>query len=344
MGGILQHWRIPAATLFSVALVAGAYLFARSVSSPPLAEASTESALLQAIAQQDTDSDGLPNWEEALYGTKSDTADTFKLGMTDGEAVAQGLIVSKVIANIPTATSTTSGTIQIDPSLPVPAEGSITSAFAKNFFTLYIRAVQQAPGGNLSEAQMQQVATDALAELAKGVTLAPDFKSLSQLKVEGSGEVSLRAFAVSAEAVLVANKNSATKSEIFYLKDAVEDNDDTVFPHILSLAEGYRASATGLAAIPVPRELTEDDLALINALARVSGITEDFARVRSDPMVTMLALQQYPEAVLDLGKAFIRIARVYKSAGITFVKGEPGASFVNLIADIAEKQSSEKKP
>ena len=91
--------------LFSTVLVVGVYMFARSVESPSLAQASTEAALLQAIAAKDSDGDGLSDWEEQLYGTSPTTTDTFKLGMTDGEAVARGLVVPKAIADIPIATS-----------------------------------------------------------------------------------------------------------------------------------------------------------------------------------------------------------------------------------------------
>ncbi len=69
MGRILRHWRVLGAMLISLALVIGAYVTARSVARPPTAQASEESALLKQIATRDADGDGLPDWEEALYGT-----------------------------------------------------------------------------------------------------------------------------------------------------------------------------------------------------------------------------------------------------------------------------------
>src|SRR5512133_1855569 len=132
MGKIPEHWRILAATVFSVVLVVGAYILARGIGSPPLAEASAESALLKAIAVRDSDSDGLPDWEEALYGADPQNPDSFRLGMTDSQAVARGLVVPKAIADIATATSSPSGEV-VDTSLPpAPAEGTLTAAFSKN--------------------------------------------------------------------------------------------------------------------------------------------------------------------------------------------------------------------
>ena len=128
---------------FSVALVGGAYFLARGFESPRAAEASTETELLKAIATKDSDKDGLPDWEESLYGTDPRLTDTFKLGMTDGEAVAKGLIVPKAIADI-AVTPSSPASLDADGLPPPPAEGTLTAAFAKSFFTLFIAAKQKA--------------------------------------------------------------------------------------------------------------------------------------------------------------------------------------------------------
>lgn len=343
MGQILRNWRVLAATTFSAVIVVGAYMLARDAESPSIAQASTESALLQAIATKDSDGDGLPDWEETLYGTSSNTTDTFHLGMTDGEAVARGLIIPKAISDIPVTSSPAS--IPLDGSLPPPpAEGTLTAAFAKNFFSLYLAAKQANGGANLSEADMQNVASQALSSLSSIVVAAPDFKSAKNLTISGSGPDALKAFAINAEAVLRKNKSDAAKSEILYLKDALEKNDASAFPHIASIAKGYRDSAVGLSMLPVPEELAADDLALINAMMRVSEIASDFARANTDPLATMLALQQYPQTVLALSNAFMHIGTLYKTAGVALSPGAPGASFVNLIADIMQQQAAAKKP
>lgn len=343
MGRILEHWRVPAAVLFSAVLIVGAYLLARGIGSPSTAEASAESALLKAIATKDSDADGLSDWEEALYGSDPRIVDSFNLGMTDGEAVARGLVVPKAIADIKVATSTSSGALVGDDSLPpAPAEGTITAAFAKNFFTLYLAAKQANGGADLSETEITDISDKALSSLSSAVTSAPNFKSMNNLTISGSGPEALRVFAVNAEAVLLKNTSNATTSEINYLRFAVEGNDAEALEHIISIAKAYRNSAAGLAVLPVPAELATEDLALVNAMARVSEITTDFARVETDPMATMLALQQYPQAVLALGTAFINIGKIYATAGIALPAGSPGASFVNLMIDVAASQKANK--
>ncbi len=330
MGQILQNWRIPAAAVFSVVIIFGAYMLARSVESPNAAKASMESALLQAIATKDSDGDGLTDWEEALYGTSPNLTDTFKLGMTDGSAVAKGLIVPKAIADISLATSSVVS-MPVDGSLPPPpSEGTLTDAFAKSFFTLYLKAKESNGGADLSEIEMKDISDEALRSLSSAVITAPDFKSAKDLKILGSGADALKEFAVNAEAVLLKNTSTALKSELLYLIDAVENNDTEALAHIASISKAYRDSAAGLAALSVPVELAESHLALINAMMHVSGIASDFARVNDDTLAAMLALQQYVPASRTLGKAFADIEKVYDDAGITFHAGTSGSLFVNI--------------
>ena len=338
---IFGHWRTLTATIFSVALIVGVYMLARGVETPPIAQASTESALLKAIASKDSDGDGLSDWEEALYGTDPHMIDTSHLGMTDGEAVAHGLIVPLAIADVPTA-STTATTFDKEGLPPAPAEDTLTAAFTKTFFALFLAAKQANGGGDLSESQMQDVSDRALQALSQIVTVPPDFKTEKDIKVSGTGPDALKDFAVRAEAVLLRRASNATKGEILYLQDVVQNNDATAIPYISSIASAYKASAVGLAVLTVPQELVGSDLALINAMMHTSEITADFARVNDDPLATVLALKQYPQAVLNLGNAFIEIGKIYKSEGITLPNGTPGAAFVNMIQNIADEQAAKK--
>ncbi len=347
-GEFFKHWQISAAVLFSVVLVGSAYFLARGIETPPKAQASEETALLKAIASKDSDNDGLPDWEEALYGTDPHNPDTFKLGMTDGEAVARGLIVPKAIADVAVATSSSKGII-VDPSLPpAPAEGTLTATFAQTFFTLFIAAKQAAGGADLSESQMNDVATKSLNSIAATATITPDYKSAKDLSISNSStlkEFAFKEFAVNAEAILMNNTADATTTALKYLKSFLEENDTTAIPHILSIAKAYRDTAIGFAALPVPKELETDDLLLMNSMMRLGEIISDLARANDDPLVAILALKQYPNVVYSMGAAFMNIGKIYAANGIVLPAGTPGASFVSFAADTAkEEAASAKKP
>lgn len=338
MGRILENWRIPSAALISAVLIVVAYGFARGVENPSSAQASEEAALLQAIATRDSDADGLPDWEEALYGTDPKVSDSRHLGMTDGEAVAKGIIIPKAIADISVTTSSSDKSAIVDPSLPpAPADGTLTAVFAKNFFTHYIVAKQNNGGTDLSPSGVQKVADETLNSLAQSITAAPDFKSATDIKVSGTGPEALLAFAIAAEAALKKNATDATMSDLQYLQAYVENNDASALGHLSSLAKAYRNSAAGLAQLSVPIELASVDLAIVNSVMRLSEIYNDFSRIDTDPLAAVYALQQYPQTELNAEHAFTTLANIYAAAGIVLPNGTPGASFVNIMANIGRE-------
>ncbi len=349
-GEIFKNWRILSATLFSVVLIAGAYLLAREAGTPQAAQASTETALLQAIATKDSTGDGLPDWEKVLYGIPADatTTDYFHLGMTDGEAVAKGLIVPKAIADIPVVASAPAASTTIDYAavgLTPPTAGTLTDAFAKSFFALYLSAKAANGGVELTADQTSMLADQAMAQLSQSVAPTADFKQATDLHVSGTGPDALRAFAAAAEAVLKQNATDSTMSEMGYFQAAVENNDPSALTHLAALAKSYRDSAVGVAAIPVPQELAAVDLSIVNAIVRLSEIDSDFARVNTDPLTAMLALEQYPQTELTAEHAFVALADTYAASGVVLKNGTPGAAFVNLMDDLgAQQQAAAAKP
>ncbi len=348
MRKIPERWSIPIATLFSVALIVGAYLLAHGAASPSVAQASTETALLQAIATKDSTGDGVPDWEKALYGIplNATTTDYFHLGMTDGEAVARGLIVPKAIANIPAAPAATS--TAVSPSdfdyaaygLPPPSPGTLTDAFSQTFFTLYLQAKQANGGAELSADQVNTLASQAIADLSASVSATPPYEQAGDIKVAGKGPDALHAYAAEAEAIFQAHPADATTSEIDYLQDYLENSDSSALKHIASIASSDRAIAAGLAVISAPEELRSAHLALVNALMHMSEVINDFSHADTDPITAMLALSQYEQASQDLGAAFVSLGQEYEAEGVTFSPGEKGATLVGLATKLVSVAES----
>lgn len=337
MAFIYREWRTLGAALFAVLAIGGAYLLASGSAAPRRAEASTETELLNQIATKDSTGDGLPDWQKALYGipTNATTTDYFHLGMTDGEAVAKGLIIP--IAATPSASGSTSSTgAAASFGLSSPAAGSLTDTFAKSFFALYVSAAQQ-NNGALSSAQINDIATQALAQLSAGVTPTPDFKTAKDINSSGSGAAALMTYAGGAEAVFAAHGAKLPESELQYLGDYLNDSTDTAaLTSIGQLAAAYQDTATGLAALAVPKEAAKAQLALVNALARVGQAATDFGHVDTDPLAAMLALQQYPQFVTQMINAFLALNQVFLSEQVAIPAKQPGSQFLILVANITK--------
>lgn len=346
MGGEAS-WRIPAAIVAATVLIVGSYVIARDTVSPAVVQAGSEEEILKQLSLRDSDADGLRDWEEVLYGTDPHKSDSQNLGMSDGEAVKKGLIVPMSPAAI---ASTTAQKSSIDPSIPVPGDGTLTKAVAEHFSAAYFAALSRSPSGALTDAQMRAVIDEVLKGLSGAVIPAPDFKQKSDLNMGPSDPQSFKRFAAEAEAVFVEHKmqvntpEETRKSEIDYLKSALEDDDESAYRSMQAIAKLYQDTAVGLSRLTVPGEAVEADLLMINSLARMSKVIQDLTRADSDPITAMLALRQYPDAIRALGTSFIRINALYRTKGIAFEKDEPGANLVGLVERLAADQATKALP
>lgn len=330
MGQTLQRHRIPVAAFIALVFIGGSIYISRHLSTP-VAQASPESALLNAIATRDSDGDGLPDWQEALYGTDPHTIDTQKLGMSDAEAVAKGLIVPKAVADIPTASD--SGTASSDEPF---ADGTLTSLFAQNLMAAYVSAKEAKGGADLTEDEMFAVANEAVTQTSKTLTPAPAFKNLSDLKIGEAGPVSMRAYVASVDAIFEKNKSTGGKSDLTYLQEVVSGTDQKAVGHLSSLASTYRAVAAGIALVAVPQEAAAAHLKLVNSTMRLGQIISDFARVNTDPLAAILGLQQYPQAALLFAQSLSELGAIVASEQISIQSGQPGAAFLDLLQSAAK--------
>ncbi len=257
--------------------------------------------------------------------------------MTDREAVSKGLIV-------PTAPTVSPRTPTAIPgsSLVAPAEGTITRAIAESFMTEYGEAIAKTDDGILTEAEQKAIVDKVLKELDSSVVPTPDFKQKSDLRVQGSGPEAMRAFAAAAEKVYLTQAMGSLDTELIIFQKYLETNDQTALKQIAEIARLYHMGAVGLSVLPVPRELADIHLKMVNALMRMSESTRDLTLTDSDPVATMIALKQYPEAVKQLGEAFAEVNQIYTRAGIVLGFEEPGVGYVRLIERlVADKQAEE---
>ena len=77
---------------------------------------------------------------------------------------------------------------------------------------------------------------------------------------------------------------------------------------------------------------------------RLGEIDSDFARVNTDPIAAMLALEQYKQTEIGGEQAFIDLYKAYVAGGVALQNGTPGASFVNIMVNLGAKQAGSPSP
>lgn len=303
-------------------LIGGAYLVSDSAAffKPNITNAESTQAILQAYAQKDSDGDGLPDWEESLYGTDSHNAHSVNASLTDGQAVAQGLIKPKFSGSVPaTASSTAFATI---PGITA-ASGSLTDQFAQSLFG---QVISQSNGTEPSEADIANYAQKAIQDLVQNHAHQDTYLLMNE-KVSGSGPDALTTYAIAVERAIEANKVSMDKGEVDYFSAAVNSNDQQALVSLKQIGNFYVAEGRGIMAISVPQEAQHAHLELANSLTRVGSDITDMSTFNTDPLRSYLGLAAYQNDSQSMAQAFADIASVFNSENITIQATQSGYNF-----------------
>jgi hypothetical protein len=299
-----------------------------------VANAESSDELLKAYAAKDTDGDGLPDWEEALYGTNPNDAHSVRPNLTDAEAVAQGLVTPHYADAVATTTTAESlaGEVPGDAAKP----GSLTDQFAQQFFDNYVST----RGGSVPSADdMQSFVANAVTQL-QAAQVRTDAFSAADMKVSGSGADALTEFAANADAAFAANTVQLPYDELTYFSDAVDKNDSTALANVKAIGAAYTGTAAALARASVPQELADSDLALVNAMARLGATITDLSTVNDDPIRAMLGLSNYPGDATALVQALAKAKAVYDQENVSIQSPASGWSFYHLLTVAASTASS----
>lgn len=320
-------------------LIIGAYILSgRHISGVSLVNAESTDAILKTYAAKDSDNDGLPDWEEALYGTDPQNPHSVRANLTDGEAVAQGLATPRYSGQPASATSTENLAAKV-PGTPA-APDSLTEQFSRLFFNNYMATRGDTPP---TTEQTQAFVQDAVTELSTTRVL-PDAFSASQMKISGSGPAALTAYAVQAELIFQANNPRLPYDELTYFSDATDRNDATALANVAKIAESYTNRAKALAGISVPQEASSAQLSLVSTMARLGNTIADLAAVKNDPMRAMLGLAEYQSDVDAFAAALSSMHTLFVMENIDIAKGQPGYSFEYLTSFPAIASSSPGTP
>lgn len=313
--------------LFSSCLIAVVLIGTAYVSSGPSflsaksVGAESTHDLLVSYASKDTDSDGLPDWQEALYGTDPNNAHSVSASVTDGQAVAQGLVAPK-FRNATTTPADAS-------SIPGPDAGpqTLTDQFGKELFGQYLKARGQ---GKPTSADVATFVEQGVQQLKQNQVI-PDTFNQGQIKVSGTGPDALLSYAASAEAVFIKTNIDSDKTDLDYFSDAVNKGDTKALTKVKQFAQADAASARGLMSINTPRELATSHLKLANALMRVSQSLTDMSLLSTDPLRAMLGMATYSDSVQQVVQAFSEMQAVYAAEHTAPSVGVSGRDFYNVM-------------
>jgi hypothetical protein len=297
-----RQMRIGGSVLIAVLMVAGAYIWPAVVLPHTKAvNAALTDDILASYVSKDSDSDGLPDWQEALYGTDPAKSDTDGDGITDGDAVRRGLLTPNALATqLPEDQPITDADIPGE----APASGSITEQFSRSFFQAYM----QASGGQpLSQEAQAALIQRLLADFNARVAASLD-SSYSAVSIHTDPTVSVSAYAESVEGALRANVVSEDANALILMGDLIQEDDASALPKLKKIASAYHGIASMLADTRVPPQLANHHLMLLQAFDSLGKSVDTVANYQKDPLAVLGALAVYTPAAAQMSNGFDGIA------------------------------------
>ena len=273
--------KIVAAALFGVAILGFALwkspFFNTSRTNTPTLTTAQEREPLSDEYAQDSDNDGVANWEEVLLGTDPNNPDSDDDGVPDGEELQRARASLSASAQIQEANST-NGTTNTD-------------ILAREIFGAYIQSKQQGTYDPAAfEFIISQSAEGHLASRPRSnyseadLSLTPDISTQQTLRYE-------RAFQ---DALLPVTQ--IPEYELTTYGRAVQTQDESEFAKLVSAADIYAGIASSLISITAPTDAQEPHLDLVQAFDVFAQVLMQMSTSPEDPLLSFVATRNFIEA------------------------------------------------
>lgn len=263
------------------ALIGGSYLVSTNAGErfSYRSNSSAASVELKTLISQDSDGDGIKDWEEALWGTDPENADSDSDGTQDAVEIA----TLRTAAGISTTTIAVGG-----------KAGSETDAFAREIFASALGLKQS---GQLTDASVESLSSVLLEQFA--TTTFGNLYGKEDLKLSSGDAASKEAYRSAITPIFKRYAPYNLGSELSVISEALGGAPSRI-DALSSYALSYERLAKELSAVPVPSPIIEAHLNAINGMAAVARSLRTIQEVFENPLPGYVALIEY---VQNEGKA-----------------------------------------
>ena len=221
------------------------------------------------LVQKDSNNNGIPDWEEALWGLDpTKNGDTNKeFIMAKRQALTQGADAQ-----------------------PVPASQSTpeNQQLAQDFFAT-LMTLQQT--GNLDDNSLQTI-SDAIGQKITAPSI-PDVYTIDMAKQVPLTKASYNAYVTAYANLLIKYKDANIGNELSYIDVGLQNKDPGALAVAQKIATSYRAFGKDLMATPVPDFIAATNVSLANNYDKTGQSIGGLTQILSDPIVGMKAVINY---------------------------------------------------
>jgi len=277
----------------------------------PIAQTSTTTlAANEDPLNRDSDKDGLPDWEERMYGADPNNPDTDGDGTPDGQEVAEGRDPVKK------GPDDKLSYLQ-DPHFATSSTDVL--GLRKEFFAKFLTE----EGRKIRETTFQDIVTQAKAKVKK--TPQQQIVDLNVSSDNSPAAIHTYGNAFGELIVKYTKRNYRTEQEV--LKDAMQSSSTEKLKDLQLPALGYKNFAEDLKALPTPSSLAKPHLSIVNGYMGMYQGLLSLQQMYIDPLEGAVGYQEYAKGVFDVTDGYAQLIFLFAQANVTFTPKEPGYPF-----------------
>lgn len=273
--------------------------------------------------QNDADNDGLKYWEEALWGTEPDKADTDGDGTTDGEEVKEGRSPTLAGPNDKLQTPAIPDGVDASGINGTSTDKSLTATIARNLYANYAVLGQ---AGDLTPENQAKIATDLSASVSQ--ILEPKTYTTSDIKIaQDETPVSIKQYGNEVAYVLGTTLTQGNTNEAVSLSNYLNKGDPAELQKIAETNKNYKKAVSELLVISIPKSAVQNHLLLLNSVNYFGRAIEGMAMVDDDPLVALVSLQSYQSGADKIMDSLKKLVSYFKDSKISFTSKDYGYIF-----------------
>jgi hypothetical protein len=251
-------------------------------------------ATREIVEDLDTDSDGVKDWEEALWGLDFNNPDTNEDGILDGQEVEKRrneLRASDEFIDVPEIPETE------------------TERIARQLLTVALN-VNQVSGGGLDQQQISSLAEGFIQSVEPNMV---SMYALSDLKIDVKQTAQDYYNEMSQE---LAYLDSIPTNELKILEQAIATNKKNKLKELEPIIEAYAQAPEKVLDKKIPTQVAEYHLAYLNALTQKAIALVSMTQYFDDPVIALRGVQEYAIADNNLVQASQNIQNYLQKNGI----------------------------
>lgn len=232
----------------------------------------TESSTLSDLVTKDSDLDGIPDWEESLWGLDPNNKYTNE-GISDADWVAQKK--KELAASSENDTSTSTG-----------QNLSETDKFSREFFTT-ITTLKQS--GNLDQSAVSNIA-NVVGDKMGSSNLPNNYRVIDLKKTYDVTIESQAKFYTDVSDLYTKYREQGLGTELDNMDTSTGEEN---VPQLLKISQIYIDFSKDIMNLSIPNNLTQSGLDIANGAYNTGLAIKNLAQLVNDPLIGLIGLTQY---------------------------------------------------